>query len=421
MRRAVLVSWVVLFILLAAACSAPVPAPTSTPTPTSTAVVDRQTPDITPAPSQPKPLVLWLPDWMVLENEEAASQFQEAVERFSAEQGIEIEIVIKAPEGEGGLLDFLVASQPVAPAILPDLIALPLVDADIAASKGLLQPIDSLIDPALVDDLFPFAQATARTEEGWYALPFVAAVEHLAFQPSAISDPPLNWTILFETQATYAFPAAGPDALLTDALLIHYLSSVPPGEAPVRNEGALRRLLGFYQAARADALLDSSTSQASTAAGTWPRVLQGAVVLANTTSRLWLQDRQQATLLRFGPVPTADSSPRYIAHGWAFAIVTADEERQQLCAQLIEQLMTPEFLASWSLAANYLPSRRSALNAWPADNYTAFANDALSTAIRTPDWTADTTFTRSLHRAALDVITGVANVDTALTTAVQTW
>lgn len=424
MPRAMTVLLVAVMLTLAA-CTTPPPAASPTPTPTGTPVGapagSTQPSGVTPAPAQPKPLVLWLPDWMAQVTEASSGLLRQSVEDFGAEQGIETEIIVKTSANEGGLLDFLVVSQPVAPAILPDIIVLPLDGAEIAATKGLLQPLDDLIDPALSADLFPFAQAVARTDQGWYAVPFVASVEHLAFQPSAISDPPLNWVILFETQATYAFPAAGPESRLPDAILIHYLSTVKAGEDPVRNEAALRRLLSFYQTARAAALLDGSTAQAGTPADTWPRVLQGAVVMADTTSQLWLRDRQQATLLRPGPIPTADSSPRYIAHGWAFAIVTADENRQAMCARLIERLLAPDFLASWSLVAHYLPTRRSALAAWPDDNFTAFANDALTTAVRPPAWTSDTAFIRSLHRAALDVIMGVANVETASKTAIESW
>jgi ABC-type glycerol-3-phosphate transport system substrate-binding protein len=420
MPRAVLALLIALLLLLAA-CEAPLPAPTATPTPTSTAAPRSSLADVTPAPTQPKPLVLWLPDWMVMADGAAADQLRQMLKRFGDEEGTAIAIVAKPSAGEGGLLDFLMVSQPVAPAILPDLIALPLEGAEAAASKGLLQPLDGLIDPDLAADLYPFARSVARTDHGWYALPFVASVEHLAFQPSAIGDPPLNWDILLETQATYAFPAAGAETTLPDAILIHYLSTVKPGEDPLRNEAALRRLLGLYQSARANALLDSSTAQAASAADTWPRVLQGAVVMADATSQLWLRDRQQATLLRFGPIPTADSTPRYIAHGWAFAIISADEERQALCARLIQHLTAPDFLSAWSLSAHYLPARRSALAAWPSENYTAFAADALDTATRPPAWTSDAPFIRSLHRAALDVIMGVVNVETAIQTAVASW
>lgn len=420
MPRAVFALLIALLLALAA-CEPQLPAPTPSPTPTSTTAAESSLADVTPAPTLPKPLVLWLPDWMVMESGAAADQLRQMVTRFGDEEGTEIEIIVKTSADEGGLLDFLMVSQPVAPAILPNLIALPLDGAEVAASKGLLQPLEKLVNPNLAADLFPFARTVARTDHGWYALPFVASVEHLAFQPSAIGDPPLNWDILLETQATYAFPAAGAETTLPDAVLIHYLSTVRPEEDPLRNEAALRRLLGLYQTARANTLLDSSTAQAGSAADTWPRVLQGGVVMADTTSQLWLRDRQQATLLRFGPVPTADSTPRYIAHGWAFAIVSADEERQALCIRLIERLMAPDFLSRWSLAAHYLPTRRSALAAWPSDNYTAFAADALDTATRPPTWTSDATFIRSLHRAALDVIMGVVNVETALQTAVASW
>lgn len=358
---------------------------------------------------------------MIEEDERAAALLQEEIDNFGSARSIDIEVIKKLPEGEGGLLDFLIVSQPVAPAALPDVIALPLSDAALAASKGLLQPLDAFADPYLLDDFNPFLQGAVRTKQGWFAVPFTVWFEHLAFQPSALTDPPLSWPIILDARATYAFPAAGPEGVLPDALLIHYLSSVPPGEDPVRNEGALHRTLTFYQTARASGLIDSSVTQAVTADDVWPRVVQGAVALADTTSTLWLTDRNQAILLRFGPLPTADGRPRYIGHGWAYAIVAADEQRQVLSADLIEQLTAAEFLAQWGLTAHRLPARRSALAIWPADSYATFATEALESATPLPAWITDIAFTRSLHRAIIDVLSGAADVDTAVQTAIQSW
>ncbi len=358
---------------------------------------------------------------MIEADDQATTLLQQTLDSFGSTHGVTIEVIRKLPEGEGGLLDFLIASQPAAPATLPDIIALPLPDIAIAANKGLLQPLDTLVDPRLLDDFNLFLQGAIRTDQGWFAVPFTVWFEHLAFQPSGLTDPPISWPIILDARATYAFPAAGPEGILPDALLTHYLSSVPPGEEPVRNERALRRALTFYQTARASGLVDSSVTQAATAADTWPRIVQGAVTLADTTSTLWLTDRDHATLLRFGPLPTADGRPRYIGRGWVYAIVTADEQRQALSAQLIEQLTTPDFLAKWGLAAHRLPARRSALAIWPPDSYTTFAAEALESATSQPAWIADAAFTRSLHRAMVDVLSGVANVDTAVQTAMQSW
>ncbi|MCO6450390.1 MAG: extracellular solute-binding protein [Caldilineales bacterium] len=414
MRKLILA---LLFGLLVAACSAPAPPATpateaATPTPTI--------PPNPPPTSQPARLTLWLPDWMVLDTPEATDALQGTIDAFTAESGVTVDVIAKPPRGEGGLLDFLAASYPVAPGILPDVIALPFTDAELAADADYLQPLNSLLSSELQDDLFPFAQDIARRGEARLAIPFAANFEHLGFQLSAVSEPPVDWQVVLDSGVTYAFPAGGNEAVLTDALLVHYLSSLGAETNP-RNEQALRRTLTFYDEARKRGLIDVSTTRSDNAAATWQRVLQGQVEMAHTASDLWLGDREQATILRFGPIPTADSTPRAIARGWAYAIVTADEERQALSANLIERLMAPEALAEWSVTAERLPTRRAALARWPGGNYTLFAGETLESATRPPDWAADTVLVRSLHRAMIDILNGATDIESAVRTAVESW
>ena len=406
-----------ILIMVAGCASAPATATPSIPEPTATPTSAPNP----PATLTPTSLSLWLPDWMAFDTTGAGTVLQEIIDAFSAEQGVTINIVAKPPRGEGGLLDFLAKSYPVAPGILPDVIALPLTDASIAAAGGYLQPIDPLLDPALQQDVYSFAPTIARSGDAWYAIPFVVDFEHLAFQPSALSDPPVDWRIVLDSRATYAFPAGGPDAILTDALVVHYLSALGATDAAPRNEEALRQTLQFYETARVRRIIDSSTLQASQAEATWTRAVQGDVVMAHTTASLWLAAPEQVTTLRFGPIPTADSTPRYLIRGWAYAIVTADEQRQALSARLIETLMEPSNLARWSQAAHQLPARPSALAQWPATSYTAFASEALGAGIRPPDWVNDPTLARSLHRAMLDVLSGAATSDAATLAATGSW
>ena len=397
----------------------------SVPSPPATPVIESITPTPTTAPNpapttQPTRLILWLPDWMVLDSAESSAALQDTIDAFSAETGVSVDVIPKLPRGEGGLLDFLAASYPVAPGILPDIIALPLTDAEIAADSDYLQPLNSLLSSDLQKDLFPFAQTIARRGEALLAIPFVANFEHLGFQLSAVSEPPVDWQVVLDTGVTYAFPAGGNEAVLTDALLVHYLSALG-NETDPRNEQALRRTLDFYDQARKLGLIDFSTIRADNAAATWQRALQGEVEMAHTESNLWLADREQARILRFGPIPTADGTPRAIARGWAYAIVTADEERQALSANLIERLMAPDALAAWSLAAERLPTRRAALAQWPTDNYTLFATETLESAVRPPAWAYDTVLIRSLHKAMTDILSGTTDVDSAVAQAVASW
>ena len=411
-----LLTVIILLLILAACTSAeqqstpppPVPTPTAEPAPAAT--------------PEALDLTIWLPEWMLSEEPEAVLLIEDAIWGFEAEQGIHVDIIEKPAHGPGGLYDFLEKTYPVAPAVLPDLIVLPLTDAEMAAEQGFLQPLEDLISPEILNDLYPFAQDSARSQEAWHSVPFTADFEHLAFQPSALSDLPLNWSTILESQATYAFPAGGPEATLTDALLLHYLSASGEAGDSMRDEEALRLTLEFYEALAANDLIDGHTFQASHPDDTWPRALQGDTVLAHTSAHLWLRDQDQATTLRYGPVPTADSKPRYIPDGWTYAIVTAAPNRQALAAQLIERLVATDALGVWSQAANHLPATRSALALWPEDGFTLFAAEALEVASRRPLLMLDDTdFTRAVHRAMLEVLSGDTDAVTATSTAVANW
>jgi ABC-type glycerol-3-phosphate transport system substrate-binding protein len=294
-------------------------------------------------------------------------------------------------------------------------------DIPIAAKEDLLQPLNDVFPDDILEDLYPFALQASQMEEAWMAVPFAADFEHLSFQPAALSDPPVNWDIILASESQYAFPVGGVDSAWTDALLIHYLSAVPAGETPARNKGALRRQLDFYEALYQRGLVDESILQINTPRGSWEQALQGAAPLAETTANLWLGQRGEATFLRFGPTPTSDSQARYLVHGWAYAIITADETHQALAVELIRRLVEAQTLSDWSSQAHVLPARRSSLQQWPRDEYRDFANEALEQGFLTPAFTQDETMTRSVHQAARAVLTGEMSAQEAWEQAVSDW
>jgi len=330
-------------------------------------------------------------------------------------------VAFKPEMGEAGITAFLSSAAAVAPTIVPDVVALPLSDVADAAAQGLIRPLDGALPDGWQEDLFPFARASAQVAGRWFGVPFVVYFEHLAFQPTLLSDPPLGWNIVLNNKAVYAFPTGSGTDILADGPVIHYLSAVPPGEAPERNVKALELTLAFYEAARTAGLMDSRSLQAATAAVTWQEALQGTVGLAHTTSTLWLRDRGQAATLRFGPIPTADSKPRHLGRGWAYAIVTDDPERRRLAALLIAALTDLDFLTLWTQAVHQLPADRRVLERWPMDGYLLFANEALTAAIPPPVWLDDTHFAQALRRAMMDVLAGVSSAEAAKRAAVDSW
>ncbi len=409
---------ILLMAILPVACT-PAGAPTATVAPTPQATL----PLVTPQPSTPEPITLtvWLPDWMALEESPGHEALMEIVQAFEAEQGVRVRIVPKLPRGPGGLLDWLEKTQPVAPSLLPDIIALPFQDIPVAAQADLLQPLTPLLPEDLQGDLYPFAQQASRVEDEWMSAPFAADFEHLAFQPAALSEPPATWEVILSSNASYLFPFGGAEASWTDAVLIHYLSAVPNGEDPLRNREALRTLLDFYEAAYRRGLIDPAGAQTNNPRDTWESALQGNKPMAETTASLWLAQQGQAAFLRFGPTPTQDGHGRYLMHGWAYAIVTADEARQNLAVQLLDDLMATESLAQWSHEAHVLPTRRTSLMQWPADDFHSFASEALEKGFLQPEFSKDKEMARSVHQAVLAVLTGQMTAEEAWNQAVLGW
>ncbi len=404
--------------LLFAAC-----APAATPEATQTPSPIPSLPLVTPQPVTPEPatLTIWLPDWMVQEESESYALLQTRILAFEEKRDVQVSVVAKLPRGPGGLLDWLQKAQPVAPSLLPDIIALPFQDVATAAQADLLQPLTPILSNNILGDLYPFAQEASMVDGEWMSLPFVVDFEHLAFLPAALSDPPATWEVILSSNAAYAFPYGGSESSWTDAILLHYLSAVPKGEDPARNREALRSLLAFYEAAFQQGLIDKAGAQTNNPKDTWERALQGATPMAETTASLWLAQQGEATFLRFGPTPTQDGQGRYLMHGWAYAIITADEKKQALASELLSSLMATETLADWSYQAHMLPARRTSLMQWPTNDFHRFASEALEQGVLLPPFAQDKEMARVVHQAVVAVLSGQLSAEEAWNQAVLGW
>ena len=358
---------------------------------------------------------------MALKNSPGYDKLEETISAFESEVGVRVTIISKLPRGAGGMLNSLHITKPVAASVLPDIVALPYQDIPAAAQTDLLQPLETILPLALRDNHYPFAQQASMVNGAWMTVPFTVDFEHLAFQPAALSEPPVNWDIVLDSKSRYAFPAGGLETTWSDAILVHYLSVVPNSASPLRNQNALKTLLDFYEQAYKDNLIDDASLQAKGPEDTWPRALQGNTPLADTTSRLWLAQRDKITVLRSGPIPTHDSQARYVIHGWAYAVITADPNQQALAAQLINRLIAPETLSAWSQASHVLPARGEALSLWADDEYRAFVTEALEQGFLMPDFTQDADMTRSVHQAVRAVLSGEMTADEAWRQAVSNW
>jgi ABC-type glycerol-3-phosphate transport system substrate-binding protein len=63
-------------------------------------------------------------------------------------------------------------------------------------------------------------------------------------------------------------------------------------------------------------------------------------------------------------IPTPDGTPYTLASGWVWATPAIEPARQELSIQLAEFLTESSFMATWTEAIGYMPTRPSSLASW---------------------------------------------------------
>lgn len=401
----------------------------SSPTPpaTTTGAAARTATPIPAATSLPAvtarmlPLTWWAPEFLSPQAAQPAGGImaqQLAAFQAAQEEETTVNVVLKARYGKGGLLDFLRTAQPVAPSVLPDLVALDVIELEQAAAAGLLQPLDGLLDPELVAGLYPFAGANGRFNGRLLAVQLTADIEHVVYLKEQIETPPLTWPALTAVRLPYLFPVAGPVAgsvarpqeALTHAVLSQYLSAGAAQDFATRavgvEAGPLARLLSFYAETARSGLLPPAALEVGDAETVWSVYKQNAVPMAYVSARHYLAEREGLKQVGYIAAPGYAAPARSLADGWALAIVTRDPARQQLAAELIAWLLQPQNAAAWSRAAGWLPTSPEALAAWGTDPYFTFLDEQLATAIVHPAGADYAQAAARIQKAVVGVIKG---------------
>jgi ABC-type glycerol-3-phosphate transport system substrate-binding protein len=358
--------------------------PSNTPT-TPTVDVTRSLPTPTPVPAgEPQTLTLWVTELVLpLDSEAVQRIFEQQVLAFEATHpGLTIEVLHKKPDGKGGIQDFLTTASAVAPAMVPDLIAIDTRILPEVARKGLIVPLDGLFPAQVLADLYPFAIEAGTVDDQLMGVQFeVSSVEHAIYNPSKIAQAPATWAELLSSGATYVFPAAGQNGVVNDAFLIQYLSTgarlVDANGDPALDLQALADVLAFYQRGIEEGIILPDVLQYATVENCWPKYLQAEVAMSDISSNLYLAVMaSEATA-----IPTRDGQPTTLSRGYTWALTTRDPSRQLLAVKLLEWLMNPANIAAWSQESGHLPTRRAAFEQMERGPYLAFMYDQLEHAL----------------------------------------
>lgn len=363
--------------------------------------------------TSPLTLQIWLPAEFGLDDEGTASEILHArLDEFAERHpGVRVDVRQKTTQGTGGLLNSLTTANAAAPLALPDLVALPRAMLESAVASELLRPLDDLLsEPG--EDWYEYALQLGQVDGETYGLPFAGDALVLVYRPGVVGDPPTDWDAALQTEGPLAFPAADTQALFT---LVQYQSL---GGTLLNEEGGLAldaaflgQVFDFYQRAQAAALMPFSLTQYESDAQSWLAFREKRAQMVVTWASQYFSDPPTDSAI--APLPTRGGIPYTLADGWVWAVSSPDPARYAISAELAEFLSQGEFVAQWAAAIGYLPTRTSALTAWPQETDQALISQVAPSADLMPTQTTLDKLGDSLAQATIEILKREADAATA--------
>jgi ABC-type glycerol-3-phosphate transport system substrate-binding protein len=338
--------------------SEPGTVPSNTPTP-ATSTATPVTPTVTPG--GPRTLRIWVPpQFDPFAGTEAGALLQERLDEFVTRRpDLRIDVRVKAESGTSSMLNALSTTRSAAPSVMPDLVLLSRADLESATAKGLLHPLDGLTTLPDDSDWYPYARQMAHIQNSTFGLPFAGdALALVGFGyplPDAWSEVP--------DETIFIFPAAEPRALFSLSLYLSAGGTLQDSQGRLAlNEAVLAEVLSFYVPDPEEGFVSPLVTNYENSEQAWNafREQRANLVVSWTSSFM-----NETTLpLALAPLPRLESGYYTLATGWSWALAGSNPANQTLAVELAEFLSDSQFLAEWTQAAGYLPTRPTALSSW---------------------------------------------------------
>jgi len=289
---------------------------------------------------------------------ESANLLKQRLTDFEAQHpGLEIEVRIKAEEGEANILNALSVTSMAAPSALPDLVALSRPALEAAALKGLLHPIDGLSTTLQDPNWYGYARQLGQIENIGYGLPFAGNVFALVYRSDLGEF--TNWEDILASKGVLAFPAGDPQGLVGLSLYISEGGEiVNPQGLPTLDQAVLTRLLSLIEHGLGASMLSPSLAIVGTDA-------QALQLYRDRNANMvitWASNYHPVFDEKIIPLPGLDETPYSFATGWMWSLAGSNTENQALAVELAEYLIADEFIGEWTRASGYLPTRPSSID-----------------------------------------------------------
>lgn len=405
----------------------PTPPPTVAP---ATPTAEAATPGA-PAPQRPAGvlgLTLWVPPAMSPQAEgEAGAAFDLLLKRFQeSHPQVTLNVLTKKPYDQGGLLDLLTATSPVAPDALPDLAALDMIELVTLYQADIIRPLNNLVATDVSRTLAPVGREAATYQGQLLGLPLQLDLQQLLYHPSLEGQVPRTWASLVNGQAGLLFPAGDDARAVTFVLLQHYASRggrvVEEGGRIILDRNKLVQTLQMFAQGRASgvfptAVLDLGGFQETLEAYSAP----ASPPLAQVTASAFLANRERFPDTAYAPVPTTTGTTFSLVKGWALALLTRSPQRQAQSVELMQWLTSSANAAQWSRAARVLPANQTTLRGLAReDGYYDFAGRLLEQGAPYPAVSDQLLLVETLQQALQDVLLARATPEQAASEALAT-
>lgn len=354
-------------------------------------------------------LIVWLPvDLQPSGNETSALEAH--IRAFTeTHPDVTLRIEYKTATGPGSILSYLRSGRTVAPDVLPDLVALPGDQLQTAVSESLITPLTDLIDPALLDDLFPAAQTVAlNSNAALIGYPFaVTNLTHIAYDSFVITETlPTSWEQFRSSGRSILLPIGAEEGAT------HVLQLYLENGGELTNEAGSLALdanvlavaLEQLNLARSEGVILRQSTNVSTLQEAWQVYEVNSTDILLTNAETFLRNRADFPEVAGAPMIglTGVVTPR--VRSWAWAISAIEPNQQALAAELLTLLSDADRVGQWSQQLGLPPASRTALAQWPADDlYTIFLQQELERAEPHP-LSASSPVMNALGNAAFNVI-----------------
>jgi len=316
-------------------------------------------------------LRIWLPPQFDPNNDRLANQLlrdrlQAFYEQFS---NLPIEIRLKAEDGPGGMLEALTAASEAAPLALPDLVLLPRKLVTPLAQSGILHPLDGYTQLAEEQKWYPYALQIATVENTTFGIPFVGDALLLAYPKSIATELPLNWNDWLVSRYTLGFAAADSQAPVMLALYLQAGGEILNAQGkPILEEAVLAELLENISYAYRQGKLPAWVTQAEDDQMVVQSLADGKIDSGYLWGSSFLNRNLQDWRVSAGFL--ANKTSLTLANGWIWASTSPLPDQIGISFQLATYLSQAEFLAPFSQAMGYLPTRSDAFSLWQSSELT---------------------------------------------------